>query len=369
MGLIRVSSNNPSFKTVEFKKGLNIILADRTSDSGNKESRNGLGKTSLIQIIDFCLGSSASFSLFKSAELKDWSFTLDLSIGGKKYSITRYVGDKRDLIVQGDTSHWLIRPSKIDNKISLLDFNQSLGKLFFDISKSKDFKYKPSFRSCISYFIRKGAETGGYQDPFQFRSRQKEWNKQLVNAYLLGLDWQIAKEWQELKDKNKLINQLKGEDIQVFLRDRDGDIGDLEAQKITLEEKLKRKKVQWKSFNVHPHYKDVEIESNNLTEQIHKLCDDNIVDRKQLENNLISIEMENTQQIDAPKLLEIYEEAQVILPENIKSKINEVMDFHARVIQNRKQFLEMEVSRLKNAIEIREEEKKELSEKRSREND
>jgi uncharacterized protein YydD (DUF2326 family) len=52
-----ISANQPSFKTVEFTPGFNVIIADRTESSGVKDSRNGLGKSTLIEIIHFCLGA------------------------------------------------------------------------------------------------------------------------------------------------------------------------------------------------------------------------------------------------------------------------------------------------------------------------
>ncbi|MFM6726441.1 MAG: DUF2326 domain-containing protein, partial [Dolichospermum sp.] len=53
-----VRCNQPSFKTVNFRPGLNVVLADRTEESGIRDSRNGLGKSTLIEIIHFCLGGN-----------------------------------------------------------------------------------------------------------------------------------------------------------------------------------------------------------------------------------------------------------------------------------------------------------------------
>jgi uncharacterized protein YydD (DUF2326 family) len=52
-----VFANRNSFKAVEFLPGFNVILADRAETSSARESRNGLGKSTLIEIIHFCLGS------------------------------------------------------------------------------------------------------------------------------------------------------------------------------------------------------------------------------------------------------------------------------------------------------------------------
>jgi uncharacterized protein YydD (DUF2326 family) len=51
-----VSANQRSFHTVTFTTGLNVILAERSETSTEKDTRNGLGKSTLIEIIDFCLG-------------------------------------------------------------------------------------------------------------------------------------------------------------------------------------------------------------------------------------------------------------------------------------------------------------------------
>jgi len=55
-----LSANKSSFHRVEFTAGLNVILADRSDTSTTKDTRNGLGKSTLIEILDFCLGGRAS---------------------------------------------------------------------------------------------------------------------------------------------------------------------------------------------------------------------------------------------------------------------------------------------------------------------
>ena len=47
-----VRSNNPNFKTVEFRPGFNVILVDRNTqnESERKHTRNGAGKSTLIKL-------------------------------------------------------------------------------------------------------------------------------------------------------------------------------------------------------------------------------------------------------------------------------------------------------------------------------
>ena len=52
-----IAANQPTFRPVKLTPGLNVILADRTKGSSRKDTRNGLGKSTLIEIIHFCLGA------------------------------------------------------------------------------------------------------------------------------------------------------------------------------------------------------------------------------------------------------------------------------------------------------------------------
>ncbi len=55
-----VRANKPTFRTVRFQPGLNLILAERTKESTRKDSRNGLGKSTVLEIVQFCLGARAT---------------------------------------------------------------------------------------------------------------------------------------------------------------------------------------------------------------------------------------------------------------------------------------------------------------------
>ena len=89
-GHCRATANQPTFRSITFSAGVNIILADRSPTATNKDTTNALGKSTLIAIIDFCLGSSLGAGL-RAEALSEWSFTLDLTLAGKRISVTRSV--------------------------------------------------------------------------------------------------------------------------------------------------------------------------------------------------------------------------------------------------------------------------------------
>ncbi len=67
--------------------------------------------------------------------------------------------------------------------------------------------YAPTFRSLISYFIRRGKDA--YSEAFEHYRKQHEWDRQVNNAFLLDLAWEDASEWQKLKDKKTSLEELK----------------------------------------------------------------------------------------------------------------------------------------------------------------
>ncbi len=111
MALLAVTSSDRRFRTVRFKPGFNLVLANKSPGSTTKDSRNGVGKTTLIEIIDFCLGGNPSEDqVLGSPELANWDFTLELTLRGEAYSVTRSLADASSVMLKGDFSKWPLKP-------------------------------------------------------------------------------------------------------------------------------------------------------------------------------------------------------------------------------------------------------------------
>ncbi len=362
-----IRCDKPSFRTVEFRHGFNVVLAERTKESTKKDSRNGLGKSTLIEIIHFCLGGNKGETLSKP-QLDDWIFTLDLDLGGKQYSVSRNTTNTNKIIISGDCSGWMIKPV-IDEKtgkqmINRNDWTKSLGILMFDLQPMyEEYKYQPTFRSIISYFIRKNSQSGAFLNPFQQYKAQQEWDQQINNAFLLGLGWEYASKWQVLKDRKKVLLQIKQEATTGIIYNMMGSVGELEALKIRLDAQAKQEKEPLDNFKVHPQYHQIEEDANHLTTVIHEYVNENINDKRILEHYEDSLREETDAKPE--KVRKVYEEAGLILPNSVTNRIDEVLSFHKKVVINRKEFLSLEIERIKQNITHREEQKKDFILKRA----
>jgi uncharacterized protein YydD (DUF2326 family) len=354
MIILSLKSNQESFRTVTFNRGFNLILAERTKESNRQDSRNGLGKSSLIYIIRFCLGSNLNKAL-NIDELTDWRFTLEIELQGKIYFFSRTVKEPTKIYIDGDCSQWPVRPDSSDGfqSIAPSDLSKNLGIVIFGINPNEDsLKYLPTFGSARGYFIR-NSDDGGYLEPFKNFSSQLEWDKQVNNAFLLGLDWTYASRWQSLKDREKKLKQFVS-----VVQEMQGHIGELEAKRIRLDNELQKQESDIKNFQVHPKYKQIESDASSITRRIHKLADENFTDKGLLEYYRESLIEERDPGITS--VLDMYKELGVIMPENIEKRIEDVSTFHSNIIVNRKDFLDSEIQKIEARIAERDTQKAQL---------
>lgn len=347
-----ISANQRSFHTVTFTSGLNVILAERSDKSTEKDTRNGLGKSTLIEVIDFCLGSNANKDKGLIIDpLMEWAFTIDITVGGTRVQVTRSVEDHGRVFIIGDTSGWPEAP-ETDEETGDLFYKVErwrfiLGWALFDLMPTKkEFKYKPSFRSLVPYFVRKRKDA--YSSPFKHFSNQNTVNQQINVSYLLGMNWEYAGRWQNLKDQIKAADALNEAIKTGAVEGVVGSVGELETERIQLEQQTSAAKQALTSFRVHPQYETVQEEADSLTKAIHDLVNQNVSDRRRLTRYRESIKEE---QPPASQSLEhLYEQSGLIFPDAVKKTLTEARTFHNEIVSNRRDFLETEIKRIKKLI-------------------
>src|SRR5579884_796862 len=102
-------SSMPTFKNLQFRQGLNILLADKSPGATDKQTRNGAGKSSLIELIHFLLGANPD-TIFTNA-LRRYSFGMEFDLGQARRSVERSGKNPGTVMVQGtDTEDWPVKP-------------------------------------------------------------------------------------------------------------------------------------------------------------------------------------------------------------------------------------------------------------------
>lgn len=176
-------------------------------------------------------------------------------------------------------------------------------------------------------------------------------DRQVNTAFLLGLNWEHARRWQQLKDRETELKSLEKTLKTGVAAEILGTRGHLEGARVRLLRAIAKDQDALQSFQVHHMYRDIEEESTRLTFEIKDLRNRNVVDNGMLELFLESIAQE--QPAEALRIEELYKEAGVVLPDSVVKRLEDVKEFHEQVLQNRRAFLESEVARLNAAVSQR----------------
>lgn len=354
-----VTSDLPSFKSLVFRPGLNILLADKSAGATDRQSRNGAGKSSFVELVHFLFGSNADKeSIFRSPELAPWTFEADVDIGEYRVKVARSGQKPSRIRLQGDTASWPIKPA-LDAKsgdliLSNEQWRQVLGNVLFELpleNHDEDrSRFRPTMRSLFCYFARRQAG-GGMLAPTQQSNKQQTWDQQVAVSYLLGLDATIPQEFQEVRAQEKAMSELRKAAKEGSLGRYFGTAADLRTRVTIAEARARRMREQLATFNVVPEYSDLERAASEITRSIAGLNDANTIDRElilQLSDALFSEEPPAVANLDR-----LYREAGVLLPDTVSRRFEEVEHFHQAVVQNRRSHLTSEVQAAEGRIEGR----------------
>lgn len=359
--ITRIYANDKRFKPIEFKTGLNIVLADRQKESDAKDSRNGVGKTTLMHIIHFCLGADLNRKALPVNEIEDWIFFFEMDFNGVSFKANRAISNAGAIEVEGQLDDLPISP-EVDEKTGkffykLADWKNLLGIYFFDLKGIREDKYIPFFRGLISYFVRVGI--GAYSKPFLYFQNQKGWQTQVLNAYLLGLNWRHATGAQRLKDQDSAAKALNTAIKTSIVPSK----GELEADRVRLQKEVANDKKALSEFKVHPKYSELQLSANTLTKEIQDFNNKNLILKRKLDRYEDSISSENEPEMSS--VISLYEDVGIHLGDSLKKSLKEAKKFHLEIVRNRKDFLNTEISEIKTQISENEDNVNELSNQRA----
>lgn len=133
-----------------------FILADRTKDSTKKDTRIGLGKSTLIDVLHFCLGGklTAASSRLPHLFLASYGFSLESELWGKIFSVTRRIDNPSFVVLARDITGvpLLEDRGKKFAPFSAIDWTRFLGQYWLGIPVDIDRNMPLLFAapSCIS---------------------------------------------------------------------------------------------------------------------------------------------------------------------------------------------------------------------------
>lgn len=356
-----VFSTLPSFKRLKFQPGLNVLVADRTETSTDRQTRNRAGKSSLVEVVHFLLGAKADKdSIFRNKDLQEFKFGLRLDLGTQEVVAQRTGSEPSRIYIEArDTTEWPVKPKARDGDAPALsneDWKDLLGNIWFKLPPGEvsGGPHQPTLRSLISYFVRRESAKA-FLEPVRQSEDQSKWDQQVALSYLIGLDWTVAQRLEHVRRQEKALAELRKAAKEGVIGAFIPKASELQTQLVLIEKEADRIRKTLESFEVLPEYHELEREASQLTLNINGLVDENTLDAQLLGTMESALREEATSSEAAVE--RVYGEAGMVLPDAVQKRLEEVRAFHRSVVSNRRGYLQSEITGARDRMMKRDQEK------------
>ncbi|OAV72937.1 hypothetical protein Barb6_00685 [Bacteroidales bacterium Barb6] len=339
---------NKNFKHIKFNDGLNLVLAKVTRQLDlNKDSHN-LGKTTLIDVIDFMflkeLSDEHIFNTHKD-KFSGCVFYLEALLNNGKYLTL-----KRDIAFSTKVSF-----KTTDISTNLLD-NERWDKSNVPLKKATDIlnEYLAfdilnqwKYRKSITYFLRSQKD---YNDVFRLskfsRGQDIHWKPFMFD--LLGFNGDLLNQKYEtdkqINDQKQFISQIKNQ-FAVDTKEEDKIKGAIDLKR----DEQKTLQEQIDNFNFYQ-------QERKLNKELVEDIEGKISELNTAEYNL-EFDLEKTKQsfsqkisFDIDQLKNIYAEAQIFFPDSLVKDYKALEDFNIKITEERNKYLQEKIETLSKQL-------------------
>jgi len=374
MRLSKIYANNSQFKTIPFNEGFNIVygdVEDILDKKTNKVQEHNLGKTSLINLIDFLLLKVVKkdniFSKYKE-KFSNWVFFLEIELNNGEYlTIRRAVNPNTKISFKKHLSknqnftqeaNWDYEDLSLTSKDDEKNPKKILEKEYLKFDVNTDFNY----RSFLPYLLRTQYD---YQDVFRlnrFRGKDKDWKPALFQ--LLGFDSKLLLDKYdldfEITEERKHIKKLKSK--------HDDTSNEVYKIKAAIEAKENEKieiQKQIDYFDFYQKEKSINFDLvKNVENEISSLNKERYVLEHNIEKIQQSLDSRNKPSLQIDEIKKLYEEAKIFFPDNLAKDYQEVVNFTSQITAEREKYLKDELVELKEAHNEKTERLKQLNKER-----
>ncbi|MCH3918547.1 MAG: DUF2326 domain-containing protein [Spirochaetia bacterium] len=348
---LEIYTGNQIIRSIRFHAGLNLII-DTTSAIETKKTGNNVGKTTVIELVDFCFGAKPGI-LYKDKEnekdeyelVKNFLIAHDIHIKAT-FADNLHAENAQTVTIE---RNFLNRPAairKINGKqISLKDFDTTLIHCFYPDLQNK----KPTFRQLVSHNLRYREEN--LEKTIKTLDKYTTLEEyETLYVYLLGCPFQGSEQ------KQNLIEKLK-EDLNYL--NRLTKTKSKAAYKIGLTlitqdiDKLNKRK---ESLDIDAKFKNHVMQLDNIKYAINKTSSiqSRLKMRKQLIEEAVAELSKQISNINLKQLKDLYTEASNNVA-GIQKTFDDLVEYHNKMIQQKVKYISSDLSDIIKQIESNDE--------------
>lgn len=334
-------------RDILFKKGINLIVDETPESQTQQTTGNNVGKTTVLRLIDYCLGSKGE-SIYKDTEFSNQPNTTiqNFLIDTEVLITLELVEDLEDessekVIIQRNFLDRKKKVLKINNEsIQTKDFDSELKKLVFKTEVDK-----PTFRQIISKNIRidKDRMNNIVKVLGAFVSNEVY---EALYLFWLGINTDNQEEKRNLaeerRNENRFRRRLK----------KEGELALIEQKLAFHNDKIKEFEEQKKNFNLNENYNEDIEKLNQVKYNLNRVASG--ISQLEVRRDLIiesktDLEQEYTN-INTSQIKSLYDRANALIP-NIQVTFEETLKFHNDLISEKLEYITKELPDLEQKLQ------------------
>lgn len=345
--LIISSETKGPIRNIEFHKGLNLIV-DKTVKTDETQTGNNVGKTTVLRLIDFCLGNSAS-SLYQDPENKSEqnSEVKDFLIANQVL-ITLVLVDNLDnpskkVVIE---RNFLQRKNKVyringEDVGSKSEINATLRKYIFPTVQVE----KPTFRQLISHNIRYEEDRltntlktlGAYGSDEEYET---------LYLYMFGCDYDQG------ETRTRILTKRDKEEAYKRRLERSQTKGAYKVALGVIENEIVKYEQKKSELNINPDLESDVQKLNEVKMELNKVLGEltSLTIRKDVIKEAESDMLNRRFDEDMDQLRVIYEQACRFIPQ-MQHTFEELVSYHNQMLVNKTKFMTQELPDLEDKIQ------------------
>lgn len=332
----KIYSNTNLFNEVKFNQtGINIILG-RYSTERSREDINGIGKSSLIRLIDYCLISDNAEKLFTQAKYdflrtEDHNVVLEIFLDNQVLQIMRYFSKPEEIKMRYANEDKFTTYTKDEIRIIFTN-------IFFPTVDKANIIEGNRFRSLMNFFIKDDVKRRERSNALNFiHASSSKGEIYSYNLFLLGIPNNPLQEYLNYTKKIEKLRDQRTTFENKILQNTGKTYQEYRTESLKIDQEIKRLEKALSEFEFMNEYKNLEGEILNLSNQIKE----NLSQHFQLSKKLSKIResYEFDIEVDIENIRDTYSELKEDLGDFIKKQLDEVIAFRKTLADNRKKFL------------------------------
>lgn len=340
-----ISAQNNTIRRIEFHLGANLIV-DETTGKSDLETGNNIGKTTVLALVDYCLGGDAE-QIYIDPETKKEVELVKNYLVSREVIITLKLVDHLN---EESSSEVIIKRNFLQRNKKIMSINgenipQNNGKEFelkLDQLLIADREvHKPSFRQLIAHYIR-------------YQNNRINNTLKVLNTFTTNIEYETIHLFMfglPVSDRSQLNRKLKGEQEYKKRLERQHSKIELELQLDIVRGEIAALNKRKNSLNINENYKEDLEALSDLKYRISTVSS-RISELRLREQLLLETEAElenDLSKVDLPELREIYSVAKKNI-NDIHITFEQMVNYHNNMIIEKIRYITQDIPNIRSKI-------------------